>query len=292
MPFILAAEQLMEVEAPPRAMWIRTILFELSRIANVSLFIGDLALQLGAQTPAFYAFRDREFVLNQIESVTGGRFHPNFDRIGGLKDDLPKGWIAETKAAMVRLRGFCDQMEGLVYGNEIFQSRTRGIGIVPAHVALSYGLSGANLRGSGVDWDLRRDANVGPRLRPARLEGVDPPRRRQLLPLLGAPAGGPRGHPHRRPALRRPARPGRSWPRCPASSRCPRARPTSPPRTPSAPWATTSCPRATPARSAVKIRSASFNNISVASWLLQGVYVPDIITILASLYFILGDIDR
>ena len=160
-PFILAAEQLMEVEAPPRAKWIRTILFELSRIANVSLFIGDLALQLGAQTPAFYAFRDREFVLNQIEAVTGGRFHPNFDRIGGLKDDLPKGWIAETKAAMVRLRGFCDEMEGLVYGNEIFQTRTRGIGVIPGHVAQSYGLSGANLRGSGVDWDLRRDANVG-----------------------------------------------------------------------------------------------------------------------------------
>src|SRR5688500_318916 len=136
-PFILAAEQLMEIEAPPRAMWIRTILFELSRIANISLFIGDLALQLGAQPPAFLAFRDREFVLNQIESVTGGRFHPNFDRIGGLKDDLPKGWIAETKAAMVRLRGFCDEMEGLVYGNEIFQTRTRGIGIIPGRVEQS-----------------------------------------------------------------------------------------------------------------------------------------------------------
>ena len=175
-------------------MWIRTILFELSRIANVSLFIGDLALQLGAQTPAFYAFRDREFVLNQIESVTGGRFHPNFDRIGGLKDDLPKGWIAETKAAMVRLRGFCDEMEGLVYGNEIFQSRTRGIGIIPAHVALSYGLSGANLRGSGRRLGPPPRRQRRPRLRPARLEGVDPPRRRQLRPLLGAAAGGPRGH--------------------------------------------------------------------------------------------------
>ena len=89
MPFILAAEQLMGVEAPPRAQWIRTILFELSRIANVSLFLGDMGVQVGALTPVFFAFRDRERVLNQIEEVTGGRFHPNFDRIGGLKDDIP-----------------------------------------------------------------------------------------------------------------------------------------------------------------------------------------------------------
>jgi len=107
-PFILAAEQLMEVEAPPRAQWIRTILFELSRIANVILFLGDMGVQLGAVTPVFFAFRDREFVLNQIEAVTGGRFHPNFDRIGGLKDDLPKGWIEETTGVVDRIRTFCD----------------------------------------------------------------------------------------------------------------------------------------------------------------------------------------
>ena len=125
----------MEVEAPPRAQHIRTILFELSRIANVSLFIGDLALQLGAQTPAFLAFRDREFVLNQIEAVTGGRFHPNFDRIGGLKDDLPRGWIDETRQVMKKLRNFCDEIEDLLFGNAIFQTRTRGIGVIPPEVA-------------------------------------------------------------------------------------------------------------------------------------------------------------
>ena len=160
-PFILAAERLMEVEAPPRAQWIRTALFELSRIANVVLFLGDMAVQLGATTPVFYAFRDREFVLNQIESVTGGRFHPNFDRIGGIKDDLPKGWIQETKDVLARIHSFCDEMQDLVVGNEIFQTRTRGIGIIPADVGLSYGLSGANIRSSGVDWDLRRDGGVG-----------------------------------------------------------------------------------------------------------------------------------
>src|SRR4051812_32254391 len=149
-PFILAAEKLMEIEAPPRAQYIRTILFELSRISNIVLFLGDLGAQLGGVTAVFYAFRDREFVLNQIEAVTGGRFHPNFDRIGGLQDDLPKGWIAETKKCMERVQLFCDELEDLLIGNEIFKARTRGIGVIPANVGLSYGLSGANIRGSGV----------------------------------------------------------------------------------------------------------------------------------------------
>src|SRR5207248_11800813 len=119
-PFILAAEQLMEVEAPPRAQWIRTILFELSRIANIGLFIGEMGVQLGALTPVFYAFRDREHVLNLIEAATGGRFHPNYDRIDGLKDDLPKGWVDETRSGMKRMRDVCDEPETLLMGNEIF----------------------------------------------------------------------------------------------------------------------------------------------------------------------------
>ena len=96
MPFILAAEKLMDIEAPPRPSGSARSSSSCRRIANITLFLGDMGLQLGALTPAFYAFRDREYVLNLIEAATGGRFHPNFDRIGGLKDDLPKGWIAET----------------------------------------------------------------------------------------------------------------------------------------------------------------------------------------------------
>src|SRR5438034_8864850 len=135
-PFILAAEQLMEIEAPPRAQYIRTILFEMARIANITLFIGTMGADLGAVTPVFYAFRDREHVLNQIEGVTGGRFHPNFDRIGGLKDDLPRGWIDETKSVMARIREYCDELETLLMGNEIFQARTRGIGVIPPDIGL------------------------------------------------------------------------------------------------------------------------------------------------------------
>src|SRR5215207_1284394 len=116
-PFILASEQLMEVEAPPRAQWIRTMFFEMARIANLTLFLGDMGVQLGALTPVFYAFRDREYVLNIMEAVTGGRFHPNYDRIGGLKDDLPKGWLAEAVHAMRAIRDFCDQVDELITGN-------------------------------------------------------------------------------------------------------------------------------------------------------------------------------
>jgi NADH-quinone oxidoreductase subunit D len=290
-PFILAAEQLMGIEAPPRAQWIRTMFFEMSRIANLILFLGDMAVQLGAVTPAFYAFRDREFVLNQIERATGGRFHPNFDRIGGLKDDLPKGWIADTKTAMERVRDFCDEIEALLMGAEIFTQRTRGIGVIPADVAMQYGLSGANARASGIDWDLRRDAPIGlvyPELdfkvwtHPdgdsfarfwVRLQEV----REASLMVDQCCDGLPGG-----PIMAKVPRiikvpPGEAW----VSTENPLGE---------MGYYIASKGELVPFR--LKIRSASFNNVSITPWLLRGVYVPDIITILASLYFILGDIDR
>jgi len=290
-PFILAAERLMDVEAPPRAQHIRTILFELSRISNIALFLGDMAVQLGAVTPVFLAFRDREHVLNQIEAVTGGRFHPNFDRIGGIKDDLPAGWIEETHAVMVKMRKFCDEIEDLVLGNEIFQARTRGIGVIPADVGLEYGLSGANIRASGVDWDLRRDNPVGlawdkvdwkvwthpdgdsfarywVRLQETReaTKIVD-----QLLDTM--PAGPIMAKVPR--IIKVPA--GEAY----VATENPLGE---------MGYYLVSQGELTPFR--VKIRSASFSNMSIAPWVLQGTYVPDVVTILASLYFILGDIDR
>ena len=290
-PFILAAEQLMEIEAPPRAQWIRTILFELSRIANISLFLGDMGVQLGALTPVFYAFRDREFVLNQIEAVTGGRFHPNFDRIGGLKDDLPAGWIDETREVLAKMRAFCDELEDLLMGNEIFEVRTRGIGIIPADVGLAYGLSGANIRASGVDWDIRRDNPCGlvydqldwkVWTHPdgdsfarywVRLQEV-----REATKLIeqmfdGLPSGPIMAKVPR--IIKVPA--GEAY----AETENPLG---------AMGYYIVSKGDLVPFR--VKIRSASFSNLSIAPWLLKGVYVPDIITILASLYFILGDIDR
>ena len=290
-PFILAAEKLMEIEAPPRAQWIRTILFELGRIANVSMFLGDMGVQLGAVTPMFYALRDREFILNQIEAATGGRFHPNFDRIGGLKDDLPAGWIEDTKLALDKMEYFCQQAEDLVVGNEIFEQRTRGIGIIPADVGLSYGLSGANIRASGVDWDMRRDNPVGLAWDKVdwrvwthpdgdsfarywvRLQEVRESCHivRQLLDNI--PSG-------------------------PIMAKVPRVI-----KVPEGEaYVATENPLGqmgyylisqgglTPFR--VKVRTASFSNMSITPWLLKGTYVADVITILASLYFILGDLDR
>ena len=290
-PFILAAENLMNVDAPPRAQWIRTILFELSRIANVSLFLGDLGGQMGAITPVFLAFRDREYVLNLIESATGGRFHPNFDRIGGLKDDLPAGWIDETKVVMKKLRNFCDEIETLLFGNEIFQSRTRGIGVIPRDVALQYGLSGANLRASGVDWDLRRDQTI-----PLAYDKVD-------FKVWTHPDGDSFARcwirlQETREATKIVDQLLDGIPSGPVMAKVPKII-----KVPEGEaWVSTENPlgemgyyvvsRGDLGPFRVKIRSASFNNISITPWLLRGVYVPDIITILASLYFILGDIDR
>src|SRR5881275_1590464 len=130
-PFIAGAEQLMNIEAPARAQYIRTILTELSRIATFLLFLGEMALQVGAITPAFYGFRDRAHVLNLIEAATGGRFHPNFNRLGGVKVDLPSGWIDETRRVMRKMLDSVDEFEGLVAGNEIFEVRTKGVGVIP-----------------------------------------------------------------------------------------------------------------------------------------------------------------
>ena len=290
-PFILAAEKLMGVEAPPRAQWIRTILFELSRIANVSLFLGDLGVQLGAITPVFMAFRDREYVLNLIEGATGGRFHPNFDRIGGLKDDLPAGWIAETRQVMKKLRNFCDEIEDLLFGNAIFQTRTRGIGVIPAPVALQYGLSGANLRASGVDWDLRRDQVL-----PLAYDKID-------FKVWTHPDGDSfarcwlrlqetREATHIVDKLLDGLPAGPVMAKVPRIIRVPEGEAYVSTENPLGEMGYYVVSKGDMSPFRVKIRTASFNNISIVPWIMKGVFVPDIITILASLYFILGDIDR
>jgi NADH-quinone oxidoreductase subunit D len=251
-----------------------------------------MGLQLGAMTAAFYAFRDREFVLNQIEAVTGGRFHPNFDRIGGLKDDLPKGWIDETKLVMQRMREFCDEMEELLVGNEIFQARMRGIGVIPAEIGLSYGLSGANIRASGVDWDIRRDSKLSP-LPYDQLDWkvwthpdgdsfarywVRMQETREATKLIDQLLDGLPG--------------GSIMAKVPRIIKVPEGEAYVETENPLGAMGYYIVSKGDLGPFRVKIRSASFNNVSITPWVLRGVYVPDVITILASLYFILGDIDR
>jgi NADH-quinone oxidoreductase subunit D len=290
-PFISAAEKIMAIEAPPRAMYIRTILTELSRIATFILFLGEMGLQVGAITPAFYGFRDREHVLNLIEGVTGGRFHPNFDRIGGLKDDLPWGWLSECKSAMNKILTSCDEFDDLVVGNPIFQQRTRSIGIIPPDLGASYGVSGSNLRACGVDWDLRRDApkylaydeldwkvwthpdgdsfaRYWVRLQETRESA------RMVLQLLEQLPSGP------------------IMAKVPRIIKVPEGESFVNSENPLGEMGYYIVSKGATGPFRVKIRSASFSNVSILPWLLRGVYVPDIITILASLYFILGDIDR
>ena len=290
-PFIAGAEQLMGVEAPPRALYIRTVLTELSRIATFLLFLGEMGLQVGALTPAFYGFRDREHILNLIEGATGGRFHPNFNRIGGLKEDLPWGWVNETRTAMKVVFDACDTFENLLVGNEIFEARTKSIGIIPSDLGAGYGVSGSNLRASGVDWDLRRDGKqylVYPELdfkvwtHPdgdsfarywVRLQETRESARMVLQMLEQMPSG-------------------------PIMAKVPRII-----KVPAGEvWVETENPlgqmgyyvvsKGATGPFRVKIRSASFSNVSILPWLLKGVFVADVVTILASLYFILGDIDR
>ena len=290
-PFIDAAEQLLGIEAPPRAQYIRTILTELSRIATFLLFLGEMGLQVGALTPAFYGFRDREHILNLIEAATGGRFHPNFNRIGGLKDDLPWGWINDTRTAMKTTLDACDTFEDLVAGNEIFEMRTRSIGIIPAELGAAYGVSGSNLRASGVDWDLRRDgkpflaypdidfrvwthpdgdsfARYWVRLQETRESA------RMVLQLLDQL---PSGKIMAKVPLIIKVPPGEIWTET---------------ENPLGQMGYYVVSRGATGPFRVKIRSASFSNVSILPWLLRGVYVADVVTILASLYFILGDIDR
>ena len=290
-PFILACEELMEIEAPPRAQYIRTILHEMGRIAHLVMFLGDMGVQIGALTPMFYALRDREYLLNQIEGATGGRFHPNFDRIGGVKDDLPAGWLQETIRIMKKMAAFCDQMEDLLLGNEIFEQRTRGIGIIPAELAQLYGLSGANLRASGVDWDLRRDAESPLAWKHAdfnvvthtdgdsfartwcRLQEVRESTKIVTQLCEDLPAG---------PIMAK----------VPRIIKVPAGEAYVATENPLGEMGYYVVSKGDLGPFRVKIRTASFSNVSIVPWLLRGVYVPDIITILGSLYFILGDIDR
>jgi NADH-quinone oxidoreductase subunit D len=290
-PFIAGAEMLMGIEAPKRALYIRTALTELSRIATFLLFLGEMGLQVGAITPAFYGFRDREYVLNLIEAVTGGRFHPNFNRIGGLKDDLPWGWVSECRSTMRKVLASCDEFENLVAGNPIFEQRTRSIGIIPAELGAAYGVSGSNLRASGVDWDLRRDGN--PHLPYNELDWK----------VWTHPDGDSFARywvrlQETRESARMVLQLIEQMPTGPIMAKVPRII-----KVPEGEvWVNTENPlgemgyyivsKGATGPFRVKIRSASFSNVSILPWMLRGVYVPDIITILASLYFILGDIDR
>src|SRR5215470_9387073 len=139
---VLAAEQMLGMEVPERAVWARTLLAELNRVLNHLMFLGSYPLELGAITPVFYAFRERETIQAVMEEISGGRMHYMFNRVGGLKEDLPAGWLGRVMAAIAAVRRRLPQLEGLIVGNEILRARTRGIGILDRELAEGYGVSG------------------------------------------------------------------------------------------------------------------------------------------------------
>ncbi len=151
-----AVEKLMGVQVPPRAQYIRVILAELQRIASHLLWLGTHALDLGAMTVFFYTFREREMILDLFEAFCGARLTYNSMRIGGLLEDVPRGWTD-------RVRHFIDifpsrekEYEDLLTVNRIFLGRTKGVGVLTPEDAVALGVSGPSLRGSGVDYDVRR----------------------------------------------------------------------------------------------------------------------------------------
>ena len=251
-----------------------------------------MGLQVGAITPVFYAFRDREHVLNLIEAATGGRFHPNYDRIGGLKVDLPTGWIDECRRVMKKMLRLLRRVRGPRPRQRDLRGPHPGHRRDPPEVGAAYGVSGANLRAQ------RRRLGPAPRRGPATWSTRTSTGRSGPTPTATRFARywvrlqeTRESRRDRRPAARRPAA-GPIMAKVPRIIKVPAGEA----------WVNTENPLGEmgyyvvskgalgPFR--VKIRSASFNNVSIVPWLLQGVYVPDVITILASLYFILGDIDR
>jgi len=154
--YVMAVEKLLGLEIPERAQVIRVLMCELQRIASHMVWLGTHALDIGAMTVFFYAFREREKILNLIEAASGGRLTPSYFRIGGLMMDLPAGFERRAQQFIDKFPKAIGEFETLLSGNRIFQTRTQGVGIITADDAIDMGVTGPCLRGSGVAIDVRR----------------------------------------------------------------------------------------------------------------------------------------
>jgi NADH-quinone oxidoreductase subunit D len=294
---VLAVERMLGLEVPVRAVWARTLLAELNRVLNHLMFLGSYPLEIGAITPVFYAFRERETLQQVMEEISGGRMHYMFNRVGGLKEDLPAGWLGRAAEAVAAVRRRLPQIEDLIFGNEIFVARTRGVGVLSPELIAAYGVSGPIARASGVDFDLRRDepylaygelAEEGLLRVSTRHEGDCHARFGLLLDqvktsldladacierLHGLPAGPIN---QRLPKiLKAPEGATYAWTENPLGING---------------YYLVSKGEKTPWR--MKLRSASFNNISVLPEVLSGCVVADMVAVLGSMFFVVGDIDK
>ncbi len=302
-PFIVAAEKLMGLDVPERAQYIRLILTEMARISSHLIFMASYPLELGAATPLFFALRERERVLDLLEGVTGGRFHPNFNRIGGVKpaygsgsatrkmiQDLPAGFLSETREAMDQVLDVTDELEALVAGNEIILARTKDVGVLPPEVAAAFGVSGPNLRASGVAFDLRKAEDYLPyHLFEfdvvtgengdcwdrwwVRLQEIRESAKIIQQAVDGIPSGDLQA-------------------KVPKVIKVPKGETYVRAENPKGEMGYYLVSDGGQGPYRLKIRSASFSNISILPWILEGALVPDIIAIMGSLDFVLGDVDR
>ncbi len=156
--FAMAVEELLGVELPPRAVWIRMLMMELNRVSSHLLFMATNGMDLGAVSMMIYGWRERELVLSFFEKVTGLRMNHNFIRPGGSAADLPAGWQADVLELCKVLPPRLDEYDVLLTGQPIFTRRTQGVGVITPEQAIAMSASGPLLRSTGIDWDLRRDA--------------------------------------------------------------------------------------------------------------------------------------
>ena len=292
---VLAAERMLGMEVPVRAVWARTLLAELNRVLNHLMYLGSYPLELGAITPVFYAFREREELQKVMEEISGGRMHFMFNRVGGLKDDLPAGWLDRVRQTVRAVRIRLEEITRLIHGNEIFRARTRGVGRLTAEQVGAYGISGPIARATGVDFDLRRDepylayGELQDVLRVVtRTEGDCFARFECLLDQTRVGLDLAEACADRLATL----------PQGPINLRLPKVLKVPEGET----YAWTENPlglngyylvsrgEKTPWR--LKLRSASFNNIQVLGELLPGHLVGDMVAILGSMFFVVGDIDK
>ena len=154
--YVMAAEKLLGIEIPERAQTIRVLMCELQRIASHMVWFGTSCLDMGAMTPFWFTFKEREKILNIIENASGGRMTPSYFRIGGLMMDLPAGFENRVQQFLDNFPDALDTVDTLITGNTIWHSRTQGVGVISKEDAIDWGLTGPCLRGSGVGVDVRR----------------------------------------------------------------------------------------------------------------------------------------
>ena len=154
--YCYAVESIAQLKVPKRAEYIRLITMEFNRIASHLLWLSSFLLDLGATSPLFYAFREREEIVMLFEELTGKRMMYNFYTFGGVKKDFPEGWIAKALNLCKKMPKFFDEYEAIITKNPIFLARTKDVGIMKSKLGIDYGITGPNIRASGVNLDLRK----------------------------------------------------------------------------------------------------------------------------------------